>query len=283
MKCLSRLNTPKMANEIDHEKRKRYIGASEISTICGLNEYQTPYELWLIKTGRAEPSPDTPETRRGKALEPAIRMLFAQESGYEVDDWNTHITHLNGYCACTPDGYFHHDGKRIGVEIKSFAGYFNEDTIFDKHVGAVLQCQWAMWIVGIDNWVLAWMDSSLAVQWVEIPRNQDLIEMLRQTARHFWEYHVGQDIAPEPTRPSDFLKMDYLEGYAEASSFTAELVGEYREVCQSISILEAQKADLGDRLRMLIGQAEGFKQGNRKLVSWKPDKRGIRTLRTHGK
>lgn len=275
-----------MANEIDHEKRKRYIGASEISTICGLNEYQTPYGLWLIKTGRAEPSPDTPETRRGKALEAGILQMFNDESPYpDAKPWQQHkISKIDLWAACTPDAYFFEEQRRnIGVEIKSFAGYFDAESIFDKHVGAVLQCQWSMHVTRLDLWVLAWMDSGLAVQWVEIERNQDLIEVLRQTARHFWEYNVGQDIAPEPMRPSDFLKMEYLGHYAEASSFTAELVGEYREVCQSINILEAQKADLGDRLRMLIGQAEGFKNNGRKLVSWKPDKRGIRTLRTHGK
>lgn len=275
-----------MANEIDHEKRKRFIGASEISTICGLNEYQTPYELWLIKTGRVKPSPDTPETRRGKALEAGILQMFNDESPYpDAIPWQDRcISEVDPWAACTPDArFFTEDATAVGVEIKSFAGYLDEDGIFDKHVGAVLQCQWSMHVTGLDLWILAWYSFAPTVQWVEIERNQDLIEVLRQTARHFWEYNIRQDIAPEPTRPSDFLKMDYLEGYAEASSFTAELVGEYREVCQSINILEAQKADLGDRLRMLIGQAEGFKNNGRKLVSWKPDKRGIRTLRTHGK
>lgn len=31
------------------------VGGSDMSTILGLNQYSTPYELWLEKTGRQQP------------------------------------------------------------------------------------------------------------------------------------------------------------------------------------------------------------------------------------
>lgn len=272
-----------MLSKEDHEKRKRFIGASEIGAICGLDEYRTPYDVWALKTGRAEPTPDTPETHRGKALEPAIRLMFAQESGYEVEDWNTHIVHANGYCACTPDGYFYRDGKRIGLEIKSFVGYYDENSIVDRHMSAILQCQWSMWVVGLETWVLAWFDSSFAVQWKEIERNEGLIEMLKQTAENFWLNHVLADVPPDAIRPSDFAQMPILEGYFEAGETVKGLVSEYRELNASISMLETHKAEIADRLKMIIGQSEGIKAGNRKLASWKADKNGNRIFRTYGK
>ena len=38
-----------------HLRRRLGIGGSEIGTILGLNKYQTPFDLWLIKTGRKTP------------------------------------------------------------------------------------------------------------------------------------------------------------------------------------------------------------------------------------
>ena len=34
------------------ENRKGGIGSSEVATIVGLNPYETPYQLWLRKTGQ---------------------------------------------------------------------------------------------------------------------------------------------------------------------------------------------------------------------------------------
>lgn len=38
-----------------HLRRRLGIGGSEIGTILGLNKYQTPFDLWLLKTGRKAP------------------------------------------------------------------------------------------------------------------------------------------------------------------------------------------------------------------------------------
>jgi predicted phage-related endonuclease len=37
------------------KSRKAGVGGSDMSTILGLNAFKTPYDLWLEKTGRAEP------------------------------------------------------------------------------------------------------------------------------------------------------------------------------------------------------------------------------------
>ena len=36
----------------DFSGGRDYIGASDLATIAGINEYQTPYELWEVRTGR---------------------------------------------------------------------------------------------------------------------------------------------------------------------------------------------------------------------------------------
>lgn len=55
-----------------HEERRTYVGASEVATVLGLSPYQTPVELWAVKTGRAKPTPDNDAMRAGRLLETMV-------------------------------------------------------------------------------------------------------------------------------------------------------------------------------------------------------------------
>lgn len=61
------------------ELRGRGIGGSDVSAIMGLNEYKSPLQLWLEKTGRVEPKDlsDNEAVQWGVTLEPVIRDRFA--------------------------------------------------------------------------------------------------------------------------------------------------------------------------------------------------------------
>lgn len=71
----------------DHEKwlktRDLGIGGSDAAVIMGLNSYKSPYELWIEKTGQAEP-PDLSGNQFvywGTKNEPAIAEWFQEETG----------------------------------------------------------------------------------------------------------------------------------------------------------------------------------------------------------
>lgn len=63
-----------------HEHRAQYRNASETAAVMGVSPWQTPYELWLVKTGR-KVTVETPAMRHGTATEPAARAAFERESG----------------------------------------------------------------------------------------------------------------------------------------------------------------------------------------------------------
>ena len=52
--------------------RRGLRNASESAAVLGISPWCTPYQLWLLKTGRAEPNVNV-AMRRGTALEPAAR------------------------------------------------------------------------------------------------------------------------------------------------------------------------------------------------------------------
>ena len=63
-----------------HAHRKQYFNASETPAVVGVSPWQTPYELWLVKTGR-KVTEINEAMRHGTALEPAARAAFEETTG----------------------------------------------------------------------------------------------------------------------------------------------------------------------------------------------------------
>jgi len=77
------MNTlPKMkqGSEAWHEHRALYRNASETAAVMGLSPWQTPYDLWLIKTGRKVVE-ETAPMKYGTEMEPLARAAFEEATG----------------------------------------------------------------------------------------------------------------------------------------------------------------------------------------------------------
>lgn len=62
------------------EHRRGLRNASETPAVLGVSPWMTPYQLWLLKTGRVEPEVNE-AMRRGTALEPAARAAYEAHTG----------------------------------------------------------------------------------------------------------------------------------------------------------------------------------------------------------
>jgi putative phage-type endonuclease len=60
-----------------HEHRAQYFNASETPVVMGASPWQTPHELWLVKTGRKVIEVTAP-MQHGTNLEPAARAAFEE-------------------------------------------------------------------------------------------------------------------------------------------------------------------------------------------------------------
>jgi putative phage-type endonuclease len=63
---------------LDH--RRKYRNASETPAVMGVSPWQTPYGLWLERTGRAQTKVNAAMTR-GAELEPAARAAYEKLTG----------------------------------------------------------------------------------------------------------------------------------------------------------------------------------------------------------
>jgi putative phage-type endonuclease len=61
--------------------REGGIGGSDAAAVMGVSPFETPEELWLRRTGRLAPKPDTFPMRRGRMLEPQARAEYERRTG----------------------------------------------------------------------------------------------------------------------------------------------------------------------------------------------------------
>lgn len=94
-----------------HEHRRRFRNASETAAVLGVSPWQTPYQLWQIRTGRLETTV-TAAMRHGSSTEPSARAAYEALTGYVMQP----LVVVDGEYSASLDGMTF-DGDLI-LEIK---------------------------------------------------------------------------------------------------------------------------------------------------------------------
>jgi putative phage-type endonuclease len=94
-----------------HAHRARYRNASETPAVLGVSPWQTPYQLWMERSGRAE-TVTSAAMRRGSQLEPQARAAYERLT----DQIMQPLVLVEGEYSASLDGLTL-DGSRL-VEIK---------------------------------------------------------------------------------------------------------------------------------------------------------------------
>jgi putative phage-type endonuclease len=63
-----------------HAHRAQFRNASESAAVMGLNPWQTPYQLWLVRTGRMTVQVTAP-MQHGTQMEPKARAAYEERTG----------------------------------------------------------------------------------------------------------------------------------------------------------------------------------------------------------
>ena len=178
--------------ENDHAKwlatRNSGIGGSDASVIVGLNPYKSPYQLWMEKTGQAEP-PDLSGNQYvywGAKNEANIADWFQEETGKKVKRLGTLQSREYPFMLANVDRTV--IGENAGLEIKT-AGVsqyrkWKDDEIPDAYY---CQCLHYMAVTGADYWYIAVLLGGNESRWKRIERNEGDIRSLIQAESEFWE------------------------------------------------------------------------------------------------
>ena len=101
-----------------HERRKHFIGASEVATIMNANPYGNQYELWATKKGMIPPFGGNEATQLGQDLESSI--LDVAERDFGAIERDVEYAHESLPLVATLDGEsVDGSGKRCPIECKT--------------------------------------------------------------------------------------------------------------------------------------------------------------------
>ena len=198
------------------ELRQSGIGGSDIAAILGVSPYATAYDVYQSKTQPV--SEDSNEFAYwGTVLEDVVAREFAKRSGLKVQNVNFMMRHpVHTFAVANIDravvnrdiagNVRYKDGKLTTdqiVEIKTASEYVGKnwgdedsDEVPDQY-----QCQ-AQWYMGVTDTQVCHMAVLIGgnkYRQYRIERNQELIDVLFETAHDFWHNHVLAGIEPDAT------------------------------------------------------------------------------------
>jgi putative phage-type endonuclease len=261
------------------EQRFSYLTGSDTGTICGVNPWATPVELWQYKTRRAiaKDVSDKPAVIAGNMLEDAVTKWFEIETGKEVvkdDKFYVHrdIPFLGGNI----DGFI--VGENAILECKTTqsdkgwgAGYLQGDNkIPDSYLCQVIH------YLAVTNREMAYVAvliRGIDFRWFRYERNYELEDAVINKQIKFWNDHIIADIPPTP-QTADEVKL-LLQGKISPEAVTASadisfMLEELRLVRADIDLLKDKEEELVNKICVYMGDKQTLlNTDNTVAVTWK--------------
>lgn len=262
--------------------RESGIGASEVAGVIGLSPWETPFSLWLRKTGQIPPIEETQAMKMGKLLEPVIAQLWEDETGFKVVKASAgdiiYQDPEHTWRIVTPDRFAHEINPATGkkskclLEFKSTSQDFDPDDLPPYYVA---QCQFQMLVTGVHVNYLCWLTNGRYYNHARLEFDKEFAEFIAGRVDEFWLDNVKGGKEPDLTTVSDYVyKGSTPDTSIEADSEAVFDIGELRETNESIASLEAKQEALKDKLKLFMGENEALTFNGQVLATWKTNKRG---------
>ena len=266
------------------EERRKGLGGSDVAALFGVHPWESPYSLWLDKTGQTplDAREDDVRLEVGKELEPLTRRLYMRETGrFVVPGGNEVIFDKECPWLCgSLDGRVDSDDNSPSVGTGVFEG--KTAMIFVKGAwdkGAIplyiqIQVQTYMAVTGYTWGSVACLvlgaKEPLIIR--DVARNNKFIAALRFKASEFWETYVLTGNPPPvdgSAATTRALKALYPEDTGQVVTLSADAVsawGVMEESKAGIKALEKRRDhqqnivrnDLGDASYGLLGDGTGI-------------------------
>ena len=273
--------------------REGGIGSSEVATVLGVNPYETPYRLWLRKTGRVvSTEKENFLMKAGHYLEDAISHFCADEAGLDiVKSSSAEFVVLDKdkpFMRVSPDRYaFPVDAKRTQenktiIECKSTQKAVDPDNLSRYWF---CQVMYQMRVTRIGSAHIAWLTQGRDFGYRRIVYDPDFALFIEEEVERFWTDCVIGGIEPALSNVEDVLIKfpRHEEGKkAVASDDIVEAWAELRDTNAEIKRLEAVKESLEDRIKTTMLDAESLvipatlETPEKYLASWKASKPSLK-------
>jgi putative phage-type endonuclease len=211
-----------------HKHRAQFRNASESAAVMRLNPWQTPYGLWLVRTGRMTAAVTAP-MQHGTQMEPKARAAYEEQTGAVMQP----LVLTDGDYSASLDGITL-EGDLL-LEIK--CPYKGQASTLWQAVSAGevpehyrIQVQHQMMVSGVTSAHL-WVFDGSAGLLVEIQRDETCMEAIR-TAWDSFQIYLDTDTPPPLSERDTVERADpvwklaaglYLAAKRKAEEATTEL------------------------------------------------------------
>ncbi len=268
------------------EIRKNGLGATDCAAVMGLSPYKTPYELWMIKTGRADEETILNEDRLRlrHAHEETIANEYAFQKNVKLRRVNSTLYHKQlPFMLCHLDRVI--AGQKKIVECKSSSGFmrqiWGETGSDDAPMHYILQVQHQLAVSDYEDADLAALIDIDDYRIYRMPRNEKVIQRIESECERFWNENVLADVPPPPTNRND-LKLMYPMNNGKFIELTSDIESHLFTLTSkklNIASLTKEKEELEKEIIHFIADNDGIKKEDKVIVTFQANKNGTRSLR----
>lgn len=238
--------------------RRKYLGASEVPAVVGVDPYKTAADIWLSKVEQVD-SPGSAATRAGTFLEPAILDWAAHELGVPESKQQRQAKKSRGIHRASLDLKIIGSPEAIEAKlIRSPAemaslGEPGTDQLPDR---VIVQAQSQIFVWGLQRVHVAVLNGRAEFGLYVVQRSEALIAQLVSRAEAFWSGYVIARKRPESVSPSmDMLKL-IRRVPRKVASVPAQLILDAYRAREAAAEAAKEKRRALERLVFAIGDAE---------------------------
>lgn len=192
------------------KERLNGIGASDAPIITGHSTFSTAYQLYKEKRGELEPKEAGPKADAGNFLESGIAALFTHKTGIKTFLAPDTIYHPEHKVLFTHLDRTFNDGIPLEIKNTTQADLWGpeEDSIDGIPLPVYIQVLHQLACTGKNMAVVACLLFGYDLRIYEIPRDDELIEMIIAKCLKFWK--CVQDGVPPPIQFNHSTTQDLL-------------------------------------------------------------------------
>lgn len=246
------------------KSRQAGIGGSDVGAILGVNKWKTPFQVYLEKT---DPIDDVSEPSEaaywGNTLEDIVAKEFSKRTGKKVRRRNQLLQHEQ-YPFMTANLDREIVGEKAFLECKTVNAFGAKEWEGDDVPASYLvQVMHYMAVTGYKKCYIAALIGGQKFVWKEIPRDEELITMIIEAEKDFWENHVLKKAPPAldgSSAAEKYINEKYKKSNSELSvdlkSEYSNKIGELLEIKDNIKQLELQAKEIENNIKNELGEAE---------------------------
>ncbi|MCR5697799.1 MAG: YqaJ viral recombinase family protein [Marinilabiliaceae bacterium] len=260
--------------------RTQGIGASEVSSILGLNPFETPYMLWRRKMGLETPKQETIAMRDGHFLEGAVADYFGSVTNSQIlknsaEDFII-MNNERKYLRVSPDRLYwsvdskHSEADKCVLECKSTNKNIDEANL-PKHW--FVQLQMNLGVGEYKRGALAWFCKlNGTFNHVNVDFAPDFYGWLVEEVEKFWVDNILGKKEPDSMSVEDVIVRYQKCTNGKAIEATPEILAamtKLKEVRADIAKLEADGKACEDAIKIFLSDADTLTNQGVTLATWR--------------